>query len=36
MHRGVFDGLAAFDWKTAFERNAQKRETAALVYGSPF
>jgi oligosaccharide repeat unit polymerase len=29
-------GSLAFDWKTAFRRNAQKRETAALVYGSAF
>lgn len=29
-------GTLAFDWKTAFERNALKRETAALVYGSSF
>jgi len=29
-------GSLAFDWKTAFERNARKRETAAIVYGSPF
>jgi oligosaccharide repeat unit polymerase len=29
-------GSLPFDWKGAFERNAQKRETAALVYGSSF
>src|SRR5467141_2321783 len=29
-------GSLPFDWKTAFERNARKRETAAPVYGSPF
>jgi oligosaccharide repeat unit polymerase len=29
-------GSVPFDWKTAFERNARKRETAALVYGSSF
>jgi oligosaccharide repeat unit polymerase len=29
-------GALAFDWKAAFKRNALKRETAALVYGSPF
>ena len=29
-------GSLAFDWKTAFARNTGKRETAALVYGSPF
>jgi oligosaccharide repeat unit polymerase len=29
-------GSLPFDWKTAFQRNAQKRETAPLVYGSPF
>jgi oligosaccharide repeat unit polymerase len=29
-------GSLPFDWKTAFERNAKKRSTAALVYGSTF
>jgi oligosaccharide repeat unit polymerase len=29
-------GLVPFDWKTAFKRNAQKREIAAMVYGSGF
>jgi oligosaccharide repeat unit polymerase len=29
-------GSLFFDWKTAFARNGQKRETAPLVYGSPF
>jgi oligosaccharide repeat unit polymerase len=29
-------GSLPFDWKTAFQRNARKRETAPLVYGSPF
>jgi oligosaccharide repeat unit polymerase len=29
-------GSLPFDWKTAFEKNARKGETAALVYGSPF
>jgi len=29
-------GSLAFDWKAAFERNTGKRETATLVYGSPF
>jgi oligosaccharide repeat unit polymerase len=29
-------GSLPFDWKTAFKRNAQKRETATLVYGNPF
>jgi oligosaccharide repeat unit polymerase len=29
-------GSLPFDWKTAFAKNAQKRGTAALVYGSPF
>jgi oligosaccharide repeat unit polymerase len=29
-------GSLAFDWKTAFKRNALKRETAGQVYGSPF
>jgi len=29
-------GSLVFDWKTAFERNKRKGETAALVYGSPF
>ena len=29
-------GSVLFDWKTAFKRNGQKRETATLVYGNPF
>lgn len=29
-------GSLAFDWETAFKRNAQKREAATLVYGNPF
>ncbi len=29
-------GSLPFEWRTAFLRNAQKRKTAALVYGSPF
>jgi len=29
-------GSLPFDWKTAFKRNARKRETAALVYGNSF
>jgi oligosaccharide repeat unit polymerase len=29
-------GSLPFGWKTAFERNARKRERAAVVYGSPF
>src|SRR6266480_2454914 len=29
-------GSLPFNWKTAIERNALKRETTALVYGSPF
>src|SRR5882762_913354 len=29
-------GSLFFDWKTAFAKNAWKRETAVLVYGSPF
>ena len=29
-------GSLPFDWRTAFESNARKRETAALVYGTPF
>jgi len=29
-------GSLAFDWKSAFETNTRKRETAALVYSSPF
>ena len=29
-------GSLPFDWKTAFGRNLRKRETATLVYGSPF
>jgi oligosaccharide repeat unit polymerase len=29
-------GSLFFDWKTAFVRNGQKRETAAMVYGSSF
>ncbi len=29
-------GSLPFDWKTAFQRNAWKRETAPLVYGSRF
>jgi oligosaccharide repeat unit polymerase len=29
-------GSLPFDWKTAFERNARKRETTTLVYGSHF
>src|SRR5438094_6796093 len=28
-------GSLAFDWKTAFTRNGQKCETAAVVYGRP-
>ncbi len=29
-------GSLVFDWKTAFARNAWKRETTATMYGSPF
>src|ERR1700675_4876209 len=29
-------GSLFFDWKTAFVRNGQKRETTVLVYGSSF
>jgi len=29
-------GSLAFDWKTAFARNASKRGTTVVVYGSPF
>lgn len=29
-------GSMAFDWKTAFSKNALKRDTASSVYGSPF
>jgi oligosaccharide repeat unit polymerase len=29
-------GSLLFDWKTAFQRNAEKRETARVVYGSRF
>lgn len=29
-------GSVPFDWKTAFKRNAQKRDTVAQEYGSPF